>query len=116
MHGMRAFGENVEHLIERYPTGDPGDEVWMRDIGQDGLIWVSRDLRIRHNAAVLDLVREHRIGGFWLGGKNLPHCNMVRQLVRNWPRMKDLADKTAPPFIFVVPPHGALSTTDRFNL
>lgn len=46
-----------------------------------------------------------------MGGKNLSGCQLVQQLVHNWPRMKALASKTKVPFAFRVPPKGTRFTS-----
>ena len=50
-------------------------------------------------------------GAFFMGGKNRNRCQLIQQLVRNWPRMKELAKKTRVPFAFRVPPSGTKFTT-----
>ena len=92
--GMKAFGEDVS------------DTEWLAHIRSRGWCLVTRDDRIRHRPAEWAALREHGVGAFFMGGKNLSACQLVQQLVRNWPRMKKLADKTNVPFAFRVPPSG----------
>lgn len=103
--GMAAFQEDVTHLREHYPE-NTGDEVWLQDIGSKGWILVTRDEAIRRKPAELDALRTHRVGAFFLGGKNRSRCDLIQQLIRNWPQMKSLASKTKRPFAFRVPPAG----------
>ena len=51
-------------------------------------------------------MKEHEVGAFFMGGKNRNRCELIQQLVRNWPRMKELARKTPVPFAFQIPPSG----------
>jgi len=102
---MRAFEENAEHLTESFPKGCE-DEEWMPKIGADGRILITRDDRIRWSPAQMSLLRRSKVGAFFLGGKNRSRCEIIQQLVRNWPRMKDLASRTPRPFAFRVPPKG----------
>ena len=103
--GMKAFGEDVIHLTEIFPE-DASDTEWLAHIGSRGWCLVTRDDRIRYRPAEWAALREQGVGAFFMGGKNLSACQLVQQLVRNWPRMKKLADKTNVPFAFRVPPSG----------
>ena len=103
--GMKAFGEDVVHLKEVLPE-DIDDSDWLAHIGSKGWCLVTRDDRIRYRPAESAALREHGVGAFFMGGKNLNRCQLIQQLVRNWPRMKELAGKTRVPFAFRVPPTG----------
>lgn len=103
--GMTAFGESVIHLKDRFEL-DVDDEVWLQVIGKEGLILITRDERIRFRPNELAALRDNGVGAFFLGGKNRNRCELIQQLVRNWPRMKDLAGRTRKPFAFRVPPSG----------
>lgn len=103
--GMRAFGESAIHLSEIFPK-DPKDVAWLPEIGKRGLFLITRDDHIRHRPAELQAYKSHSVGGFVLGGKNRSHCDLIRQVVRNWHLMKEVAHKTRRPFLFRVPPSG----------
>lgn len=47
--GLRAFGENVQHLRETFApdTPDTKDAVWIPQVAEWGWILVTRDKRIR---------------------------------------------------------------------
>ena len=103
--GMRAFGESVTHLQDHFPE-DTIDEVWLQFVGRNGHVLVSRDYHIRIRPAELKAFRSYKVGAFFLGGKNRTRCELIQQLVRNWPRIKEFAQKTKPPYAFRVPPSG----------
>ncbi len=103
--GMAAFGEEVGHLQDSFPN-DAKDEDWLPYVGDNELVLVTRDEEIRRKPAELRALKSHNVGAFFLGGKNLDRCRLIQQLVRNWPRMKDLAGKTRRPFAFRIPPTG----------
>jgi predicted nuclease of predicted toxin-antitoxin system len=105
-NGLKGFGENVMHLTEQFPP-DTEDVGWLTYVGSLELILVTRDERIRHNPFELKSLREHKVGAFFLGGKNRKRCDLIQQIVRNWPRMKELASKTDRPFAFRIPPTGS---------
>jgi len=67
-HGMKAFGEDVVHLKELFPQATE-DVSWLKYVGDGGLFLVTRDERLRWNPAEIRAIREHRVGAFFLGGK-----------------------------------------------
>jgi len=103
--GMKAFGEDVVHITEIFPD-DTDDPDWLPHVGSEGWILVTRDKRIRYRPAEWTAFKEYGVGAFFMGGKQRSRCQLIRQLVRNWPRMKELAGKTQVPFAFQVPPKG----------
>ena len=106
---MKGFGEHVIHLQDKFPP-DTDDPIWLKYIGEKGLILVTRDERIRWRPAELRALKDYKVGAFFVGGKNRTRCQLIQQLVRNWLRMKELADKTKLPFVFRIPPQGAKVT------
>ena len=104
--GMLAFQEDVTHLVEHFAP-DAKDVDWLPVIASNKWPLVTRDERIRKNPAELNALRRYGIGAFFLGGKNRNRCQIIQQLVRNWPRIKELASKTSPPFAFRIPPTGS---------
>jgi hypothetical protein len=97
--GMRAFGENVEHISDTFVPGVE-DIAWLPYVGSDGLVLVTRDVRIWRNPAELALITRHNIGGFVLGGQELDRCGLIQQLIRHWPLMKRTARKEARPYLY----------------
>lgn len=104
-NGMAAFHEDVVHL-KSYFREDENDEVWLADIGTKGWILITRDERVRHRPVELEALKNHDVGAFFLGGKNRSRCELIQQLVRHWPRLKELATRTRRPFAYRVPPSG----------
>ena len=43
--GMKGFGEQVEHLTERFPPSAE-DPEWLKYVGEKGLVLVTRDERL----------------------------------------------------------------------
>jgi predicted nuclease of predicted toxin-antitoxin system len=104
-HGMQEFGESVEHLTDQF-SDDTADTEWLRYIGDGEIFLITRDDRIRRNPAELEALRNHKVGAFFIGGKNRSRCDIIQQVVRNWPRIKQLASRQRKPFAFRVPPKG----------
>lgn len=103
--GMKAFQEDVTHLLDHFPSNTE-DVTWLEFIGQNNWVLLTRDERIRWNPAELRAIKVYKVGAFFLGGKNRTRCELIQQLVRNWPRIKGLAKKTRKPFAFRIPPSG----------
>ena len=104
--GMKEFGEDAVHLNE-YFAPDTEDPVWLARIGSEGWVLITKDERVRYRPAELTAFKEHKVGAFFLGGKQKGRCEIIRQVVRNWPRMKEFAAKTRRPFAIRIPPSGA---------
>ncbi len=103
--GMKEFGENVEHLQDHFSSDAP-DTEWLEYIGSNEFFLITRDDRILKNPAELSALRSGRVGAFFLGGKNRSRCELIQQLVRNWPKIKETAAANTRPFAFRVPPSG----------
>ena len=103
--GMRCFGEDVMHLTEHFRP-DVSDPEWLARVGKDGWFVLTRDDRIRSRPNELAAVKRHGVGLFFLSGKNRTKCDIIQQLVRNWPGIKDHARRNRPPFAIRVPPTG----------
>lgn len=53
-------------------------------------------------------IRNFGVGAFFLGGKNLSRWQRVKQIVRAWERMNELATNTPRPFLLQVNASGTL--------
>lgn len=107
--GMREFGEDVGHILDHFSEG-ADDETWLPYVGDNELTLITRDLKIRWRPAELRALREHKVGAFFLGGKNRSRCDLIQQLVRNWVRIKGYAASERRPFALRVPPKGTKLT------
>jgi hypothetical protein len=103
--GLKEFGEDVTHVKEVFEENTE-DVVWLKYIGENRMILITRDERIRKNPFELRALREYKIGVFFLGGKRLGRCKIIQQVVRNWPRIKEYSLKNRPPFAYRIPPKG----------
>jgi len=111
--GLAEFGEDVMHLQDQFPEDAP-DEEWLEYVGKNGMVLVTRDERIRWNPTELAALKKHKVRAFFMGGKKLDRCAQIRQIVQNWPRMKEHARRLKPPFGFRIPEKG--SKFSRINL
>lgn len=103
--GMKAFGEDVIHLKDVFPE-NTDDTEWLEHIGSRGVFLITRDEKVLRRPLELESLMRHRVGAFFLGGKNRSRCELIQRLVRNWPRIKEHAAKAKRPFAFRIPPRG----------
>ena len=59
--GMKAFGEDVEHLQDRFAHDCP-DTEWLKFIGENDYFLITRDNAIRYNPAELAAFKQHSVG------------------------------------------------------
>ena len=104
--GMAAFGEDAIHLTDRFPP-NTHDVDWLPWLAAEGHTLVTRDDHLRWRPAEKAALRNHKIGAFFLGGKNLGAFDMVQQVVRHWPRMKEISEKEHRPFAYRLVARGA---------
>lgn len=97
------------HLRDQF-LPDAIDTDWLKFVGKNGFILITRDERVRWRPSELKAFNNYKVGAFFLGGKKRTRCELIQQLVRNWPRMKELATKTIPPYAFRIPPSGTKIT------
>jgi hypothetical protein len=103
--GLREFGEDVIHLKELFDENTE-DILWLKHLGQERMVLITKDERIRRNPFELKALRDNKVGAFFLGGKKQGRCQIIQQIVRNWPRIKEKSINTRPPFAFRIPPIG----------
>ena len=101
---LRELGLDVKHLKEDHPE-DTLDEVWLAAIGADGRCLITRDLSIRTNRRLKDALKRHRVGAFFLGGKNRSARELIEQAV-SANRLMEEAASGRRPFAFIVRPGG----------
>jgi hypothetical protein len=103
--GMSSFGEDVVHLKDQFPE-DTEDVKWLKYIGQNRFVLITRDEQIRWKPAEIEALRKYKVDAFFLGGKKLNRCKIIQLLIRHWPRIKEYAQKTKAPYAFRIPPSG----------
>ena len=107
VEGLRAFGEtDIHYLDELGFSQDAADTTWLKHAGENGITVITKDKDVQRHRAEREALKEHRVGAFVLVGKNQKKWDLIVQVIRNWTAIKDLAEKTPPPFIFKVRPRG----------
>jgi len=97
----------VIHLTEKFRP-DAKDEDWLEYVGKNRMILITRDKKIKRRAAELRALKNYKVGAFILGGQNPGIWQIIKQIINNWLRIKDLASETITPFIFKVPLKGKI--------
>ncbi|MCH8877709.1 MAG: DUF5615 family PIN-like protein [Chloroflexi bacterium] len=101
VRGLAEFGEDVVHLTDVFPPATP-DALWLANIGQRGWILVTRDRAITRRPVERAALKKHKVGAFYLLGKDMNTWDQVRQVIRCWHRILELGSKTKRPFAFKV--------------
>jgi hypothetical protein len=104
-NGLREFGEDTCHLHEYFAPGTH-DEIWLQDIGERGWFLITVDKRIRRRPIEKEALLKYKVGAFFLGGKTMSRWDRIRQVVRIWHRIKEIAEKENPPFSYQINNHG----------
>jgi predicted nuclease of predicted toxin-antitoxin system len=104
-HGLKGFGEDAIHLTDVYAKGTP-DEKWLPYVAEKGYVLFTRDKMIRRRPQQLTLIKKHKIGAFFLGGKTMDRWNYIRQIVMAWHKIEATVKKETPPFAYQVNMHG----------
>ncbi|KAA0266376.1 MAG: DUF5615 family PIN-like protein [Anaerolineales bacterium] len=103
--GLKEFGEDTCHLLEYFDSGTP-DETWLQVIGERGWLLITVDKRIRRRPLEKEALMRYKVGAFFLGGKSMSRWDRIRQIVRAWQRINEIAEKEKPPFAYQVNMHG----------
>jgi hypothetical protein len=103
--GLKAFGEDTFHLLDYFEAGTL-DEVWLKHVGEQGWILITVDKRIRRRPLEKDALLRYKVGTFFLGGKTVSRWDRIKQIVRAWNKINEIAGKETPPFAYQVNLHG----------
>ena len=104
--GMRGFGESVRFLVDEFGLG-VADVDWLPQVGKRGWIVITRDQQMLHQPAERQAILDNDVGVFWLDGGRLPRCQLIQQLVRSWPQIKETAKRLSGAFWYRVSPTGS---------
>ena len=105
VRGLKEFGEHVCHITEHFDA-DTDDEEWLEYVGERGMFLVTRDEKIRKRPVEWEALKRHKVGAFFLGGKHMGRWAQIKQVIRAWQQMKDIAGREHRPFAYRVNFHG----------
>lgn len=97
----------VIHLQDKFQP-NAKDEEWLEYAGKNRMIVITRDKQIKRRAAELRALKKYKVGAFILGGQNPRIWQIVKQIINNWLKIKELSSDTRMPFIFKVPLKGKI--------
>jgi predicted nuclease of predicted toxin-antitoxin system len=107
--GLRDLGyTNIEHLQETFKE-DTIDEVWLKHVGENGLILITKDKKIRKNPKEKQALIRHKIIAFYLGGSQVGIRETSKQIINAWEKMEltaKRAKKRGTAAAFIVRPRG----------
>jgi hypothetical protein len=99
---LRAIGKDSIAKIERFAQ-DTKDPVWLRYVGEQGWLAITRDRRITTRPGEVQAIVDHRVGCFILTYKNdLKKREIVRIVLDNIEEMEEKFRTTPRPFIYTV--------------
>lgn len=111
---IRGAGEQLIAFHERF-AGGTEDSVWLREVGLNGWILLTKDSRIRYRRNEMQALLSSKARSFVLVSSNLPGSEIAEIFVKALPGMKKLCRRQAAPFIAHVHKNGSvvLMTTRR---
>ncbi len=94
---LAAAGLSVERHRDHFAP-DCADEAWLRGVGQNGWVALTRDARIRYKPNELAAVVSHRVTLLVVTGQ-APHRELARTIVATAGRVANFLNKHSPPLI-----------------
>ncbi len=99
---LRRVGKNAKAKIELFQQ-DVKDPVWLRAVGINGWLGITRDAKIRTRPAERQAIMEHRAGCFILTYRNdLKRSEIVQLVLDHIEEMEEKFRTTPRPFIYTV--------------
>jgi hypothetical protein len=109
---LRKIGKDAKAKIELFPS-DTKDPVWLREVGVNGWLAITRDGRIRTRPGERQAIRNHRVGCFILTYKNdLKRPEIIRIVLDHIAEMEEKFRTTPRPFIYTVTKDGEFRLYD----
>jgi predicted nuclease of predicted toxin-antitoxin system len=105
---LRHAGAEVrihgDHFAE-----DEKDERWLREVGKQGWIVLTKDKNIRYHLLEIAALIRGAVSAFILTSGNLTGSEMATAFVKALPQMNRLAEKIPRPFVATVTKSGSVS-------
>lgn len=103
--GLREFGEDTCHLLDQFNAGT-FDEIWLKAIGEKRWFLITCDKRIRRRPLEKEALKKHKVGAFFLLGKQMNRWDYIKQVVRAWEKIKEISQREKTPFAYQINRHG----------
>jgi hypothetical protein len=99
---LRRVGKDAKAKIELFPAATK-DPVWLRAVGMNGWLGITRDAKIRTRPAERQAIMEHSAGCFILTYRNnLKRAEIVQLVLENIEEMEGKFKTTPRPLIYTV--------------
>src|SRR5215210_7444787 len=106
--GVKAIGKDAIAKIELFPDGTK-DPVWLRKVGENGWLAITRDENIRHRPGEKQAIINHRVGCFIFTYRNtLKKAEIVELVLKHIEKMEGAFETTPRPFIYTIAMDGQL--------
>jgi len=105
---LTAVGALFIALTQHFPSNTP-DEEWLREVGKQGWILLTRDEKIRRRPNELRAFRDHGAIGFVLTAGNASAADTAALVTRVYPKLIHKAKTAKPPAMFSVTLAGTIS-------
>lgn len=105
---LTELGAPFIALTQHFPSNTP-DEKWLREVGKQGWILLTRDEKIRRRPNELQAFRDHGVIGFVLTAGNASAADTAALVSRVYPKLIRKAQATKPPAMFSVTLTGTIS-------
>jgi predicted nuclease of predicted toxin-antitoxin system len=105
---LRAAGQDV-HIHDDHFRQDTTDEEWLRQVGQQGWIVLTKDQWIRRRSHERAALMQAGVKAFVLVAGNLSGRDMAEIFVKALPAIQRFISRHEPPFIAKVTRSGAVS-------
>ena len=97
-----------EHFPQFEQSPENGDDTWLSVLGDNGWFLLTRDHQIHRKPNEAAAIRQHKIGCFYIWGRNAKTWDIARCLIRALPAILKAAETTERPFIYRVDQFGRL--------
>jgi hypothetical protein len=105
---LKAIGKEAIAKIEIFPDGTK-DPIWLRKVGENGWLAITRDDRIRFRPGEKQAIIDHRVGCFIFTYKNtLKKHEIVELVLKHIEKMETAFATTRRPFIYTIATDGQL--------
>ncbi len=98
---MRRVGAVVEHHDSHFAL-DEKDEVWLRKVGKNGWIVITKDKMIRRRRIEFDAIISAKVKAFILTSGNLRGDEIEAVITNNLGKIFKIAEEFQAPFIAAV--------------
>lgn len=103
---LKRIGKDAKAKIELFKQ-DTKDPVWLREVGINGWLAITRDGYIRHRPGEKRAIVEHRVGCFILTYKNdIEKPEIIQIVLDNIEEMEEKFRTTERPFLYTVTKDG----------